>query len=221
MDDGFRDHSSRNDDEPLTLVTDGSRTNRTKWARLDALIDPECVLYVGYLGDHVVHIRREDEGEPNFHLDFTCGHIRLVKLKYRRLQPPVPVSEADFILFMDDYMADRDADVYRFFKHGERAVVEDDRPLNERWLERFMRGVDQDTHLLQRKIGDDTVDFIRHRPAAAPAHDAHQRSVGISVATPRDRSSHHEAECKNRTGGCPLDDFKPRTGTHDATLVVK
>ena len=165
MDDGFRDQSSRDDDEPLTLVTDGSRTNRTKWARLDALIDPECVLYVGYLGDHVVHIRREDEGEPNFHLDFTGDQIHLVKLKYRRLQPPVPVSEADFILFMDDYMADSDADVYRFFKHGERAVVEDDRPLNERWLERFMRGVDQDTHLLQRKIGDDMVDFIRLRPA--------------------------------------------------------
>lgn len=165
MDDGFRDHSSRDDDEPLALVTDGSRTNRTEWARLDALIDPECVVYVGYLGDRVVHIRRVNEGEPNFHLDFTAGQIRLVKLKYRRVEPPVVVSEADFILFMDEYMAISDnRSVYRFFKHGARrgpGGLVDARSLNERWLDWFLEDFSRDPRLVKRTVGRDIVQFTR------------------------------------------------------------
>ena len=152
-------------DELLALVTDGSRTNRTEWARLDALIDPECVVYVGYLGDHVVHIRRANEGEPNFHLDFTGGQIRLVKLKYKRLQPPVLVAEADLIEFMDDYMAISDQrGVYRFFKYGARRNW----LLNEKWWRWFSTWLEMDVRLAHRARGADIVDFTRLKESVQP-----------------------------------------------------
>ena len=163
--DPFRDYVLRSQNESLALVNDGSQTNRTEWARLDALIDPECVVYVGYLGDHVVHIRRANEGEPNFHLDFTGGQILLVKLQYRRVEPPVVVSEADFILFMDEYMTiSNNRNVYIFFRYGARrgpGGLVDARPLNERWLDWFLEEFPRDLRLVKRTVGGDIVQFTR------------------------------------------------------------